>query len=344
MKQITPLSGIVTGWSCVLTVAALLCLIALQPALADDLKVLRLGTGGAGGTYFPIGTLVATGLTGAVGATNCAGALECGVKDVLAVAQVSNGSVTNLESLQAGTIEVAFAQSNVVDAAYNGRAPFRGRTPANDLRAIATLYSESLHAVVRADAGVSTIARLRGKRVSLDERGSGTLDDVREVLRGYGLSEADLAAEYVKPDLAIQRMEAGQLDGFFIVAGAPISALLKASSQMPLALLPIDGAAADTLLKRMPFYSRTVIPAGAYPGIPEVATIAVGAQVIVRADLDEQLAYEITRALWSDRTRKVLSDGHPKGREITIENALRGLSIPLHPGAERFYREVGVLG
>jgi TRAP transporter TAXI family solute receptor len=344
MKRNAPSNVVAGGWSRRLAVAALLGFLMLGPAVADELKVIRLGTGGAGGTYFPIGTLVATGLTGAAGPEGCTEPASCGIPGVLAVAQVSNGSVANLESLQVGAIEVAFAQSNVIDAAYKGRGQFAGRPPAEGLRAIATLYSECLHAVVRAGAGATTIAALRGKRVSLDERGSGTLDDVREVLHGYGLDDADLLAEYIKPDLAVQRMEAGQLDAFFIVAGAPVSTLVKASSRMSFALLPIDGAAADVLLQRMPFYSRSVIPAGAYPGMAAIPTIAVSAQMVVRADLDEELVFQMTRALWSERTRKVLSEGHPKGRDIRLENALKGLSIPLHPGAERFYREIGILG
>jgi TRAP transporter TAXI family solute receptor len=146
----------------------------------------------------------------------------------------------------------------------------------------------------------------------------------------------------VKPDLAAQRMVDDRLDGFFIVAGAPVAAVVKAAPRLPLTLLPVDGPAADRMLKRLPFYSRATIPAGTYPGVPKTETIAVGAQLVVRADLDERLAYEAARALWSERTRRLLDSGHPKAREIRRENALQGVSIPLHPGAERFYREAGI--
>jgi hypothetical protein len=313
-------------------------------AVAAEPVVLRIGTGGVGGTYYPIGSLIAAGLSEGRGSADCGNVSPCGIPGAIAVAQASNGSVANVEALRTRAIEIGFAQSNVIDWAYNGRARFQGQEPARDLRVIATLYSESLHLVVRRDAGVSSVAALRGKRVSLDEPGSGTLDDAREVLREFGLAEGDLAAEYVKPDLAISRMAGGRLDAFFIVAGAPIATLLEAASRMPFTLLPIDGPPADQLLRRLPFYSRTVIPAGTYPGTPDIASIAVGAQLVVRADLDERLGYEITRTLWSERTRKLLDGGHPKGHEIRRENALRGVSLPLHPGAERFYREAGLLG
>jgi len=312
-------------------------------APAAEPVVLRIGTGGVGGTYYPIGSLIAAGLSGGSGPADCGNASPCGIPGAIAVAQASNGSVANVEALRAGTIEIGFAQSNVIDWAYNAKARFQGQEPARDLRVLATLYSESLHLVVRRGAGMSSVAALRGKRVSLDEPGSGTLDDAREVLHAFDLAEGDLVTEYVKPDLGIARMAEGRLDAFFIVAGAPIATLLEAAPRTPFTLVPIDGPPADQLLHRLPFYSRTVIPAGTYPGTPGTPTIAVGAQLVVRADLDERLGYEITRALWSERTRKLLDGGHPKGHEIRRENALHGISLPLHPGAERFYREAGML-
>lgn len=312
-------------------------------AFAADPTVLRLGTGGAGGTYYPVGSIIAQGLSDAGAPQRCAPGKDCGIPGALAVAQVSNGSVANIEGLRSGSIELGFAQSNILDWAYNGTARFKDRAPMRGLRVISNLYAETVHIVVRANAGISSVSDLRGRRMSLDESGSGTLEDAREILRSFGMAEADLAPEYVKPDLAAQRMIEGRLDGFFIVAGAPVAAVTNAAPHLKLALLPVDGPAADDLLRRLPFYSRATIPAGIYPGLPATRTIAVGAQLVVRADLDERLAYDVARALWSERTRKLLDSGHPKAREIRPENALQGISVPLHPGAERFYREAGML-
>lgn len=312
-------------------------------ALSADPTVLRLGTGGAGGTYYPVGSIIAQGLSDSGEPQPCADSSGCGIPGVLAVAQVSNGSVANIEGLRSGAIELGFAQSNILDWAYNGTARFKDRGPARELRVIANLYAETVHIVVRANAGMSSVRDLRGRPISLDEAGSGTLEDAREILRSFGLAEADLAAEYVKPDLAAQRMIEGRLDGFFIVAGAPVAAVTNAVPQLAITLLPVDGPAADHLLRRLPFYSRATIPAGVYPGVPKTETIAVGAQLVVRADFDERLAYAVTRALWSERTRRLLDSSHPKAREVRFENALQGVSVPLHPGAERFYREAGTL-
>jgi uncharacterized protein len=312
-------------------------------AFSADPTVLRLGTGGAGGTYYPIGSIIAQGMSDGGEPQHCTVASGCGIPGVLAVAQVSNGSVANIEGLRSGSIELGFVQSNILDWAFNGTARFKDRGAARELRVIANLYSETVHIVVRASAGISSVRDLRGRRVSLDESGSGTLEDAREILRSFGITEADLTAEYVKPDLAAQRMIDGRLDGFFIVAGAPVAAVTNAAKHFALTLLPVGGPAADQLLGRLPFYSRATIPSGVYPGVPNTETIAVGAQLVVRADFDERLAYQVARSLWSERTRKLLDSGHQKGREIRPENALQGVSIPLHPGAERFYREAGML-
>lgn len=328
------------------TLAAIGCVALLATAgrgFAADPSLLRIGTGGVAGTYYPVGSLIAAGLSEGSGPGACAGADKCGIPGVLSVAQISNGSVANVEGLQKNQIEAALAQSNVVDWAFRGHGPFAGNPRANHLRAVAALYPESLHIVVRAQAGIKSVADLRGRRVSLDELGSGTLEDAREVLRSFGVGETDFVPEYIKPDLAIARMAEGRLDAFFIVAGAPIASLVEASDRVAFSLVPIDGAGVDRLLARLPFYTRAVIPFGAYPAVPETETIAVNAQLIVREDLDENLVYAITEVLWSERLRKLLSDGHPRGRDIREDRALAGISIPLHPGAERFYRQRGLL-
>ncbi len=347
--------GLVRFWWGSLALAAVVALVQLAsagmnaasahaPAPAEP-QVLRLATGGVGGTYHPIGALIAEALTvmGGSAPGGGGGAPRIRTPDLLIVSQTSNGSVANVEAMQRGQVEMALAQSNIAEWAYRGTGRFQGAAPAASLRAVATLYRESLHLVARPAAGIRSIADLNGQRVSLDEPGSGTLGDVRELLTAYGLSERDFKPEFVKPDFALARMRDGMLDAFFIVAGAPMAILQEAGRSQSIALVPIDGPEVDGLLGRLPFYSRMVIPAGTYPGVPDTPTIAVGAQLLVRADLDDGLVYRLTRALWSDRTLGILAKGHPKGAKIRPERALDGISIPLHPGAERFYREQGLI-
>lgn len=311
-----------------LHIIAVALTLAVPLAGRADPMVLRIGTGGIGGTYHPIGSLVAQGLS------------DAGTPGLLVVAQTSNGSVSNVEALHGGLIELALAQSNVVDRAYRG-ALDETRPAVPELRAVANIYVEALHLVTRSQLDIGSPRDLRGHAVSLDEAGSGTLGDARLVLKAFGLSEEDVKPEYVKPDLALSKLSEHRLDAFFIVAGTPVKTIADASALIR--LVPIEGPAIDGLLAEAPAYQRVTIPAGTYEGHPKVATIGVGAQLVTRVDLDEDLVYHITAMLWSDGMRALLDAGHPKGKEIRLERALEGIAIPLHPGAARFYREAGML-
>lgn len=331
--------------------AGLLLLAAPQIAWAQGLPVLqnggvlRIGTGGQSGTYFPIGNLIARTVSetqiGADCAIDDASNGRCGVPGLVAVAQSSNGSVANAAALQNGEIEMALVQADVADWAYGAREIFAGKPPQDRLRFVAHLYSEAMHVVVRRAAKIGSIGELRGRVVAVDEPGSGTLVHVRNLLQAYKLSESDLRPVYIKPDLALPRLQAGQLDLFFIVAGWPTRAVSDAMAGGAASLLAIDVDAADRLIKQNPFLSYGRIPANTYLDQPDVPTLMVGAQLIVRADLSDDRVQAVLEAMWSRRGTALLAAGHPRGADIRFDDALTGRSIPLHPGAERFYRARG---
>jgi len=325
-------------------VAVIMVVVVAMPGVdvaAEAGKLLRIGTGGTGGTYYPVGRLIARALT--VRETGAGCGASCGGEGFVAVAQISNGSVSNVEGIRKGDLEAGLAQSDVVQWAYSGTGTFAGRAPNHTLRAVANLYPESLHLVALKESRIHTVRDLRGKRVSLDEPGSGTLIDARFVLAAYGLSEDRLKAEYIKPSLAVARMEAGKLDAFFFVGGYPVRSIATLARRRAITIVPIDGASARALVARNRFFLKDTIPAGTYRGVGRVRTVSVGAQLVVAADLPEALVYRLTKILWSPKTLKILRDGHAKGKQIRPERALAGLSIPLHPGAARYYRERGLL-
>jgi len=329
--------------------AAVLAAIASGGWVADapggqrlDARYFRIGAGGAAGTYFPIASLIAEGLTRPAGA-ECRETENCGAPGLIAVAQTSNGSVSNVRSVVAGELEAALVQSDVASWAYHGEAVFADEPRLASLRAIASLYTESLHVVVRRDLGIKSIAGLKGLRISLDEPGSGTLVDSRLVLAASGLEEADLHPEYVKPALAATRMVDGRLDGFMIIVGYPALSIERLAQDVEIDLVPVDRRTAEMVRSVNPFMEASSIPAGAYPGIGETATLHVAAQMVVDAALSEQLVYDVSRALWGERIGRLLRQGHPKGRLVSLDAALEGVTIPLHPGAARFYREAGLL-
>jgi TRAP transporter TAXI family solute receptor len=315
----------------------------VRPANADEARYLRIATGGVAGTYYPIGSLIAGLLSRPPGARLCEEAGGCGVPNLILVVEASKGSVANVEAIAAGRVESGFAQSDVAYGAFSGTGVFAGSPPVQSLRALASLYLESVHLVATPDSGITGVPGLRGKRASLDVEGSGTLVDALLILAGFGLAPGDLQVVHASPVRSLELMSAGELDAMFIVAGYPAAIVNEAVQQVSAGLVPIAGEQAEALLAEHRFLSVADIPGGVYPGIGTATpTLGVAALWVVDAALDDELVFEITRALWHPQTLTQLAEGHPKGAEITLANALRGVAIPLHPGAARFYREQGM--
>ncbi len=313
------------------------------PAPAQDFTFFRIGTGGGGGTYYPVGGMVAHAISHPPGSRPCAEGGSCGVPGLIALGQSSRGSVANVEAIVSGQIESGFVQSDIATWAYRGSGIYAETGSMRTLRAITSLYPESIHLVARKGAGIRAVGDLRGKRVALDERGSGTLVDAGIILEGFGIAVDDIDAIYVKSHQAIERIGKGELDAFFLVAGYPAAAIETLASGAGAELVPIVGRQADAIVRDHGFLAPAVIPAGTYEGIPETRTLALGAQWITREDVDAELIYQIVGALWNDTSRHLLDQGHAKGKEITLETALQGIAIPLHPGAKRYYREAGLI-
>jgi len=297
---------------------------------AQAQQFFRIGTGGTAGTYYPVGGMIANAVS------------EPG--KLIATAVASNGSVANINGILGGSLEAGFTQSDVAYWAYTGTGTFEGKPKAENLRLIATLYPESIHLVTRKGSGIKSVADLRGKRVSMDEPGSGTLVDVRLILGAYGMTDKDIKAEYLKPNQAGDKIRDGGLDAFFFVGGAPAGAIAElASSGEGIELVPLVGPEIDKLRSEQEFFTPDTIAAGMYQNVGETKTISVNAQMVTSAKLPDETIYNITKALYSPETRKVLDNGHAKGKLITKENAVKGAGIPFHPGAEKFYKEAGLL-
>ena len=204
---------------------------AQQPAVSPEMRFFRIGTGGLGGVYYPIGGILALAISNPPGSRPCDKGGSCGVPGVVAVAQSSHGSVANVQAIAAGTLDSGFAQADVAFWAFTGTGIFTGKQKLDQLRAIANLYPEHVHLVVRKGAGVVTVRDLKGKRVSLDEQGSGTLVAAQLILEAFGLKETDVKPEYVNADKAVQGMKDGALVAVFFFAGdsAPAITALAAT-------------------------------------------------------------------------------------------------------------------
>ena len=314
-------------------------------ASAQAPQFFRIGTGGTAGTYYPIGGLIANAISNPPGSRPCDKGGSCGVPGLIATAVSANGSVANMNAIGSGQMESGFSQSDVAYWAFTGTGIYEGKGKVPDLRLIANLYPESIHLVARKGSGIKSVADLKGKRVSLDEPGSGTLIDARIILEAYGLTEKDIKAEYLKPQNAGDKMKDGSMDALFTVSGFPQGAVVEiASSGGGIDLISIDDASVEKITQKYKFFSRHTIPGGVYKGVDgDTKTLSVGAQWLTSVKQPEALIYEITKALWNENTRKQLDSGHAKGKSITASTALAGAGVPLHPGAEKFYREAGLL-
>jgi TRAP transporter TAXI family solute receptor len=304
--------------------------LALAGTAAHAQQFFRIGTGGTAGTYYPVGGMIAN--------------IVSQPGKIAATAQSSAGSVANVNAVISGAAESGFSQADVASWAYTATGVWQGKPPVTGLRLIANLYPESVHIVTRKGSGIKSVADLKGKRVALDEPGSGTLINARTILAAYGLKDADLKPEYIKPNQAGDKMKDGALDAFFFTGGSPAGAIAElAASGAGIELVAIDGPQADALRKTSGFFAPDTIPADTYKGVAAVKTLAVGAQWVTSDKADANLVYEIVKKLYSADGQKMLGAGHAKGKYITKENAVLGAGIPFHPGAERFYKEAGLL-
>ena len=312
-------------------------------SFAQELKFFTIGTGGTAYTYYPVGGMIANAISKPPGSRECGKGGSCGVPNLIASAVSSRGSVDNVNAIISGLRNSGFAQSDVAYWAYTGTGTMEGKEPAKDLRTIAALFQEHIHLVALKKSNINSVKDLKGKRVSLDEPGSGTYVDAKLILESNGLSTSDVKAEALKGKAATDALRNGKVDAIFVVAGFPTGAIVELASSVDVKLVPIDGAGAKALTSKYGFFSQSPIPSGTYEGVDEVNTVAVGAQWFTSAKEDNELIYKITKALCNKESRKLMDVGHAKGKTITPDTALSGVGVPLHPGAEKFYKEAGLI-
>ena len=279
---------------------------------AQEMQFFRIGTGSAGGTYFPIGGLIST-----------------------------NASAHNVTAINAGQME-----AGLTGAATLYFEKFEGKAK-KKLRIIANLYPEDLHLVLQKGEQLGSLKELEGQRVGIAQAGSGTQIGVELMLGVQGITRDNIKEAELNNSQSAERIADGQLDAYFYVAGTPVAAMIQLDNTKGMELYSFTDDEIAASNKAVPFYVRSLIPAGTYAGIQyDVDTLAVNGILVTSSDLDEELIYGITKALWGDQARRLLDTGHAKGKAVTLETALDGilsLDVPIHPGAERFYKEVGML-
>jgi len=304
--------------------AVVLLVVPVETAFARTF--LSIATGSTGGTYYPLGGGIAE-------------IISRNVPEFQVTSETGNASAANITLIGTRQIEMAFAQNDIAYWASKGMAPFKERF--ENIRVVASLYPEHVHCITLKGSGVEDIMDIRGKRVSVGAPGSGVLGDVSAIMKIAELHYGDMSTDFLDFNSTTQRFKDGQLDVGFVVAGYPTSSIIDLAATNDIDLVGFNDDFMTRLTAEYPYFIKDVIPAGTYRGIDrDIVTPAVNAMLICEAGLPDDVVYRFTKALWENISdlRKV----HPKAEFITLETALDGVSVPVHPGAARFYTEKGM--
>lgn len=284
-------------------------------------------TGGTSGVYYPLGM----SLSDLYGES-----IEGSTTSVRA----TKASVENLNLLQIARGQLAFALGDSVADAWKGNEDAGFRAPRDRLRAIAGIYPNYIQIVASQASGIRSLEDLRGKRISVGAPRSGTELNARAIFKAAGLSYKDMGQVEFKPYAeSVELIEKGQLDATLQSAGLGMAAIRELAERMPITFVAIP----EQVVSRIGgAYQPGIIPAGTYKGqASDVTTATITNLLVSQTSVSDDLAYQMTRLLFENLGR--LAEAHPAAKDIQLERATNGLPIPLHPGAERFYREVGVL-
>jgi TRAP transporter TAXI family solute receptor len=314
------------------TVLAAAALAASLGVAAQQRTFFGIATGGTGGTYYPLGGMLAQLISNKV---------VIGNSKLSATAETAGASVGNAQLLGRKEIESAFVAADVLDQAYNGKAQFDGK-PLKNLRALGALYPEQVQLVTAAKSNIKTFKDLKGKSVSSGSPGSGQWQLLGDLLEAHGMTRKDIGEDLSSFAQSVDKIKDGNLVASLITAGAPTSAVSDLANGTEVRIVPLTGAEIDALKKKQPYYASVTLPANLYKGqTSPVETLAVMAIWATHSELSDDMAYAVTKALYENT--ETLGQVHPKGKEISLKTALQSVSIPLHPGAERYYREKGLI-
>jgi TRAP transporter TAXI family solute receptor len=317
----------------VLALSVLLAVGLAAPGGAQPVRLLSLVTGGTAGVYFPLGGAMAE-------------IWNSRVPGVRVAAQSSGASVANIRFLAQGDAQLALVQNDIAFYADRGREMFaepgsNAPRPVPGIRGIAMLYPETIQIVTLRARGLRSVTDLVGRRVVVGAPGSGTEANARQILSVHDIYYRMLRVDFLSFAAGIEQLRDGNTDAVFITAGVPTAAVTDIAAAREIFILPISNDALEALRGRWPFYTRHVVAADTYRGLVEpVATVAVMAMLVARADLPDDLVYSLTRALWENLDR--MRAAHARGRDLDLTRALEGMPIPVHPGAGRYYTERGV--
>jgi TRAP transporter TAXI family solute receptor len=311
---------------------ALGCLLVASVALvaspAGAATFINVLTGGTSGVYYPLGVALANVIGKAM-------------PDAKTSVQATKASVENLNLLQAGRGEIAFTLGDSLSDAWKGNEEAGFKAPLKKLRGIAAIYPNYIQIVARADSGIKTLADLKGKKISVGAPKSGTELNARAILNAAGITYKDFSkVEYLPFGESVELMKNRQLDVTLQSAGLGVSSLRDLATAMQIVVVSVP----PEIIKKVndPAYIATVIPANTYQGqTTDVPAAAVQNYLVTHEGVSNDVVYGMTKALWTNLDQLVAA--HSAAKAISLKHALVGMPVPLHPGAEKYYHEVGAI-
>ena len=292
-------------------------------AAKQETVFLNIGTGGTAGTYYPLGGALAE-------------IINKNVAGVNATAVSTAASAANVNKLNEKELQLIFVQNDVTYYAYTGTEMFKDKAIPT-LRGIASLYYETIQIVTLAGTGIKSFDDLKGKRIAVGAAGSGTEINARQILEVVGLSYNDIKVQYLSFAEAANGLRDGNTDAAVLTAGIPTAAIRDVAAQKDVVIVPVPDALATKLIAKYPFYAKFTIPKDTYPKqSADVPTLAVKAMIVVDASMSDTLAYDITKALFTNLDRMGMA--HAQGKVIKKETAEEGMPVPLHDGAAKYLK------
>lgn len=316
-----------------MTAAALAASLTVPAAAAAEETFLTIGTAGVTGIYYAVGG----GICRLVNKSRKDHGIRCSVES-------TGGSVYNLKTIREGELEMGTVQSDWQYHAYHGSSVFEEAGPDEKLRSVFSLHPDTVIIAARTDTGIQKLDDLKGRTVNLGNPGSGTraTADVLVGALGWSPSDFGLVTELKSAEQSAALCD-GNIDAFLMVAGNPVANVLEAATTCDIRLIPVVGEAVDGLVASQPYLGHVAIPGGLYRGVDEaVPSYGLSATFVTSADVDEEVVYQMVKAVFTNFD--TFKGMHPSFAGLKKEAMVRqGLTAPLHPGAERYYREAGLI-
>ena len=312
--------------------------LATLPSLASAQNVKRSDqyitvlTGPSSGIYFPIGGAFST-LIGKLG--------------YKASATATGATAENINALQTGQGEIAIAMSDAVIQAVEAFGAYEGKKPAANLRSLMGLWPNVCQILTTADSGIKSFADLKGKRIGVGAPNSGVEINARMIFEAHGMTYKDVKIDYLNYGEAIDQMKNGLIDAAFVTSGLGNATIRELGVSKKIAFVPVDGEARQRLIKKYPFYIESTIPAATYGTASDTPTAAVMNILVADKKLPADVVYDLLKNIFSPTGLETIQGSHATAKaNIKPETALRGIvgtAVPLHEGAIRYYKEVGLM-